>query len=161
AHWGEGGKESPVICATAAWNGLGTSPYQIWAFRRADLTAFSFAPFLCPNGNCATMAQIRSLPPTAAGAARMLPIALATVERLLEGLPSSPKGLRIGVVLSLPERMNTPGGAKRFVGERKQLESSILKKVREHIPEAAIWTVARGHASFGYALLEFGAALLS
>src|SRR5207247_1819830 len=41
AHWGGGWGTAPIVCATGAYNSLGLDPHQIWAFRRAELTAFS------------------------------------------------------------------------------------------------------------------------
>ena len=38
ARWDSGGR-GLAICATTAWNGLGFTPHQIWAFRRAQIAA--------------------------------------------------------------------------------------------------------------------------
>ena len=40
-HFGQGRGAAPpvVVCATSTWNGLASSPYQTWAFRRAEMSA--------------------------------------------------------------------------------------------------------------------------
>src|SRR5215472_11054978 len=117
-HWGGKWGPSPVICATSAWNGLAFNPYQIWACRRAELTAFAETPFRCGNGQRATMAQIRTLPVRSQGLERMSTIAGRLIEELLPKLKGLPGSSRIALALCLSERFDKGLGIKHFSIQR-------------------------------------------
>lgn len=159
-HFGGKHPAAPLVCGLAAWNGLGFDPHQIWAFRRAELTAFAESPFHCGNGARATMAQIRTLPPKLLGADRLIAIAQRLVGSLGTELAAL-AGSRIGVVLGLPERMSSDGGARVFQNQRRRLEESVAERLGEARLEPVLRSVARGHASFAHAVVEAAAALSS
>jgi 3-oxoacyl-[acyl-carrier-protein] synthase-1 len=158
-HFGQGRGGAPpvVVCATSAWNGLGGSAYQTWAFRRAELTAFVESPFRCGNGVRATMAPIRTLDPLAYGARRLRAIVtrlLAPFERLLRTLPAR---TRIGVGLCLPVRMGA-GGLSRSRAQRAALEKHVTAALEALGVEPLVRVETRGHAALSFVLLDAGTA---
>ncbi len=82
SSWIYRGRGGPQILASAMMNGLAASPYQTWAFRRAELSAFAESPFRCRNGFRAIMAHVRSLPVKAFGLTRLLPIASEVLDEV-------------------------------------------------------------------------------
>lgn len=154
-HWGAAG---PVVCATSAWNGLAFSPWQTWAFRRAELTAFVESPFYAPNGKRVTAASIRTLEPRWTGLDRMVRIGGAVIERLLPVALATPKGARLGLFTCLDARFGDAGDA-RSRREGVALEEHLADKLLAWGLEPARTTVARGHASMAFALAEAGDAI--
>ncbi|MDY7231163.1 hypothetical protein [Hyalangium rubrum] len=155
AHFGGRFGAAPVIVGTAAWNGLAFSPYQTWAFRRAELSAFSETPFRAPNGKKVTMAPIRTLPTRDSGAARLAPIATRTLTQLLDSLGELPPNATVALVICLPERL----GDKAFREQRLQVERALVKPLEERGLKPLVHVEPRGHASLAFALLEAGAVL--
>jgi 3-oxoacyl-[acyl-carrier-protein] synthase-1 len=160
-HWGAKWGAAPVICATAAWNGLAFNPYQTWACRRAELTAFAETPFRCINGQRATMAQIRTLPPRSHGLQRMQRIAGRLVDELLPKLATLPTSSRLAVVLCLSERFDRSSSSKNFSQQRSALETTLADRFKQQGFSPLMQTQARGHASLAFALIEAGSALAS
>ncbi|MEM9194363.1 MAG: beta-ketoacyl synthase N-terminal-like domain-containing protein [Myxococcota bacterium] len=149
-HFDADGK-APHICAVSAVNGLGFSSYQTWAFRRADITAFASTPFICHNGNRATMAQVQTLPPRSQGVDRLLATANQALWPILELLGAA-KGARVALVLGVGSRYDAPTTPRRR--ELARLEQGLLETIRDVVPEAGSFMVPKGHASVGYALQE-------
>lgn len=159
AHYGGPGQgAAPVICRTAAQNGLAFSAYQSWAFRRAELTAFSESPFHLPSGERLTMAFLRTLPPELLGVERLLALGAALVGELLEGLPALPADLPFGALLALPERMSE-AGTKSGKAARRRLEEGLAEGLAARGLSPLLRTIPRGHASLAFALAEAADAL--
>ncbi len=146
------------LCATAVWNGLAFSAYQTWALRRAELTAYVESPFHGADGERATMAPIRTLPPQSFGIDRMVAIGTQLVEDLTPALRALPTTARIGLVLCLPERM-ADDGPRAFRHQRQGLERALISALETRGLAVVPSTIARGHASLGFAVIEAGAAL--
>ncbi|WP_426746001.1 hypothetical protein VZQ01_36965 [Myxococcus faecalis] len=158
AHYGGRWGSAPVIVGTAAWNGLAFAPYQTWAFRRAELSAYAETPFRAPNGKRVTMAPIRTLPTRDSGAERLVPIATRTLTQLLTNLEELPPNATVALVLCLPERMGerTQEG---FATQRRQVEKALVRRLEERDVRPVVHVVPRGHASLAFALIEAGEAL--
>lgn len=159
-HFGEE-SAAPVVVGTSTINGIATTPYQTWAFRRAEITAFVGSPFRLPSGNALAFGRVRQLNPRLFGADRLVALAVEALEPLasLIGRIASRAPLAIG--LCLPERAdgrpNRPGDAKRI---RRALESRIAGPLFERGASVDVLTVPKAHASFGYAALEIGRKLV-
>ncbi|MBX3276030.1 MAG: hypothetical protein KF729_37610 [Sandaracinaceae bacterium] len=100
-YWGGDFGPAPVVVGTAAFNGLGFNAHQSWAVWRADGSALTQSPFRLLNGEQATMALIRSLPPTEYGVDRLWRIlarVLKEIEPQLEAIPGTP---RVGMWLAV------------------------------------------------------------
>lgn len=160
-NWGGSWGSAPVVVATAAWNGLAFNPHQIWASRRAELTAFAETPFRCTNGERATMAQIRTLPPRSYGLDRMSVIGRRLIDELLPMLRKVPSGSRLALALCLSDRFAGRGKAKRFSVERAAMEKALVDRLEQHGWAPLLHTEARGHASLAFAMIEADAALAS
>ncbi len=160
-NWGGPLGAAPVVGGTAAWNGLAFNPYQIWACRRAELTAFAETPFRCSNGERATMAQIRTLPPRSYGLDRMSVVGRRLVDELLPKLQTVPSGSRLGLVLCLSDRFERNTRGKRFASERAALENDLVDRLRQQGWSPLLHTEARGHASLAFAMIEACTALAS
>lgn len=152
AHWGGRWGAAPVVAATSAVNPLAFNSHQTWAFRRAEVTNFVEAPFLCRNGFRATMALVRTLPPRAIGAERMALIAARALESLVDSLEKLTTAQDISVVLSLPERL--AGDRAGATAQRRTIEHAVAGSFARVGRTARITYQARGHASFGLALRE-------
>ncbi|MCA9606947.1 MAG: hypothetical protein KC619_15175 [Myxococcales bacterium] len=101
SQWGGEHGPAPVVVGTAAFNGLGFNAHQSWAVWRADGSALMQSPFRLLNGERATMALIRSLPPKAYGVDRLWMIlerALSEIEPQLAAIPGAP---RVGMWLAV------------------------------------------------------------
>lgn len=159
-HFGGQWGVAPLVVGTAAWNGLAFSPYQTWAFRRAELSAFAETPFRAPNGQRVTMAQIRTLPPRDSGVDRLEPVATRTLTQLLASLGPLPQEATVALVLCLPERMAATGTSS-FREQRGRLERALVKPLEQQGLRPLLHVEARGHASLAFALLEAGAAMRS
>jgi 3-oxoacyl-[acyl-carrier-protein] synthase-1 len=157
-HFGQGRGSAPsvVVCATSAWNGLGTSAYQTWAFRRAELTAFVESPFRCANGARATMGQIRSLDPRTTGARRLVPVGRRLLETFEPLLRTLPERTRVGLGLCLPPRMGD--GPAHFRHQRATVERELGRAIEKLGLQPIVRVEARGHAALAYVLLDAGAA---
>src|SRR5262245_54343722 len=105
-HFGWGASTAPVVLDTGTLNGLGTSPHQTWAFRRAETTAFASSPFRLPNGKTVTFARVRQIEPRTMGIARLEALAERVLGDARSTLERIPREARIGVVLCLPERLD-------------------------------------------------------
>ena len=160
-NWGGRSSPAPVVGGTAAWNGLAFNPHQIWACRRAELTAFAETPFRCANGQKATMAQIRTLPPRSHGLERMFAIGRRLVDEMMPKLKTVASGSRLALVLCLSERFDRNGKAKRFAGERAALEKDLVDRIKQQGWSPLLHTEARGHASLAFAMIEACTALAS
>jgi 3-oxoacyl-[acyl-carrier-protein] synthase-1 len=156
-HFGGRHSERISVVATAVVNGLGFTPYEVWALRRAERTAFAPTPFRCSTGAHATMAHLRTLPPTQAGADRMsalLSLAFASIAPSLKKVAGVG---RLGSVLVLPERMD---GVRMYAPDRAVAEQAFRRELSAHMTAAAPIVVPKGHAGLGSALLQAGAALV-
>jgi 3-oxoacyl-[acyl-carrier-protein] synthase-1 len=146
-----------AICATAAWNGLAASPYQTWAFRRAELTPFVESPFRCANGNRATMGQIRTLDPQSYGATRLLAVGKRLIAALEPQLRALPARTRLGLGLCLPTRMGRDGAA-HFRNQGAAVERDLKRAVEAMELDPVVRVEARGHAGLAFLLLDAAAA---
>ncbi|HEY8038205.1 MAG TPA: hypothetical protein VIF15_00355 [Polyangiaceae bacterium] len=157
-HWGGRWGPAPTIVATSAWNGMGFTPHQIWAWRRAEMNALAESPFLCTNGARATMAFIRTLPVRAKGTERLRVIAETLLEPLLSRLGALPQTSKVGLVLCLAERFadTAPPHLRKGRGE---LEAALLELLKARDRDVVYTVVPRGHAAFAHALIEANAAL--
>jgi 3-oxoacyl-[acyl-carrier-protein] synthase-1 len=158
AHFGESRSTEPVVIATSTINALAATPYQTWAFRRAEITGFVGSPFRLPSGNALTFARVRQLDPRLVGADRLVALAGRALEPLGELIARVPAQARLGVVLCLAERCDTDEQGRRA---RRRLESTVLGPLIERGYQVMGRTIAKGHASFGYAAREVGAMLES
>ncbi|MFO0604184.1 MAG: hypothetical protein U0324_13465 [Polyangiales bacterium] len=146
-----------LLCHTGAVNGLAFDPWQLWAFLRAELTAFAETPFRCANGARATMGHVRTLHPRSAGVERLVPLGAHLLQGAAELLVRAPAALRVALVLCLPPRMGD--GDEAFRRQRRALERELGGRLAEAQaarggPDPMVRTVARGHASLAHALDE-------
>lgn len=159
------GGEAPrlVVAGASAINSLAFTPWQLWAFLRAEQTAFAETPFRCANGARATMATLRTLHPRASGVERLVPLAGRLLDELVPMLVSAPPELRVALVLCLPSRMGD-AGAKVFRGQRRVLEEELGGRLAE-AQEARggeaplVRALPLGHAAMAHAVRELGAAM--
>lgn len=159
-HWGGRHGDSPAIVATSAWNGLGFDPYQIWAFRRAELTPFVDSPFKVPSGLRATMGRIRTLDPRMHGSTRLASIGSTLLDDLAPTLGALGRGAGVALVLCLPERMGDQA-TSRFRAQRDHLERTLSMQIETHGLRVVPRSEPRGHAAFGIAIREAGLAVMS
>ncbi|HZJ54198.1 MAG TPA: hypothetical protein VFD38_08660, partial [Myxococcaceae bacterium] len=103
--WADATGRAAHVFATSAWNGLGATPHQIWAFRRAELAAHAETPFRLTDGERATMLHIRTLPPRSQGVDRLLPVLRSLLAPLLPRAAELAPRARVAVVLALSERV--------------------------------------------------------
>ena len=144
-----------AVSATAACNGLAVTSHQTWAFWRAELSGFVETPFVCPNGEQATMSLVRTLDPALQGTARLLAIlrtALREVGPVLQPLPPS---LRVGCSLAVPRRLGTEKGgapAPSFLGAVQAALDATRPGIELHV-------LPGDHAAGGLAFAEVCRAL--
>jgi 3-oxoacyl-[acyl-carrier-protein] synthase-1 len=159
AHFGQQrSTPAPVIIAASACNGLAPSAYQTWAFRRAEATALSETPFRLPSGERATMASMRTLPPRAVGAERLLLIAKQALAPVLVALAGAPQGARLALVLGLSERFGA-GAEAVFSRQRRELEKALGDELQARGLKAIVHVEPRGHASWAFGVGQAGTAL--
>jgi 3-oxoacyl-[acyl-carrier-protein] synthase-1 len=103
---GSGGVTPVAIVGSTAFNGLGVSPHQTWAFRRAEQAAFVESPFRCGNGSRATMASVRTFPATSEGVERLKMIAGRLFPPFLPTLVTLPPPLTVGLWIALASRFD-------------------------------------------------------
>jgi 3-oxoacyl-[acyl-carrier-protein] synthase-1 len=151
--WADATGRAVHVFATSAWNGLGATPHQVWAFRRAELAVHAETPFRLTDGERATMLHIRTLPPRAQGVDRLLPVLRALLAPLLPRAASLGQRARVAVVLALAERLAT---AK---AEVRRLEAAADGDARAAGLEPGVLSVPRGHAGLAFALPGVCAAL--
>jgi len=151
--WTDAPGRAPHVFATSAWNGLGATPHQIWAFRRAELAAHAETPFRLADGERAVMLHIRTLPPRAQGVDRLMPVLRALLAPLFSRAASLGQRARVAVVLALSERV---GSTKADV---RRLEAAADGDARAAGLEPAVHSVSRGHAGLAFALPGVCAAL--
>lgn len=154
---------APVISSVCAFNGLAFTAWQSWAFRRAELTAFSESPYRLANGKRATMAPIRTLHPRASGIERLIPVGRVLFSQLQADLEKLPANARVGMVLVLPSRMGD-AGERIFRRQRAVLEHELAASLIEaHPSRGDQWLSMRslptGQTGFAEALIESAAAL--
>jgi 3-oxoacyl-[acyl-carrier-protein] synthase-1 len=142
--------EAALVCGTTAWNGLGFTPHQIWAFRRAEIAAHAETPFRLSEGQRATMLHVRTLPPRAQGVDRLAPILRRLVSPLLAQVASLGRP-RAAIVLGLADRFADGG---RSASGARRLEASIAADARNAGVEATVQIVARGHAGLAFPLVS-------
>ncbi|MFO0646073.1 MAG: hypothetical protein U0326_07535 [Polyangiales bacterium] len=164
-RFGEGATPRVVVAGASAINGLAFTPWQLWAFLRAELAAFSESPFRCANGERATMASIRTLHPQSVGVERMVPVALRLLDELMPMLVTAPPDLRVALVLCLPARM-APGGGRTYPQQRRILERELSAHVAavqaaRGGPAPVVRVLPLGHAAMAFALREVAAAMAS
>jgi len=155
--WFDPSGRSALVCGTTGWNGLGFTPHQIWAFRRAEIAAHAETPFRLPDGQRATMLHIRTLPPRSRGVDRLVPI----VRRLVAPLFQRVAGLdrpRVAVVLGVAERF-APQGA--WAKEASRLESALASEAAAAGIEISVELWPRGHAAIAFALPAICSSLAS
>lgn len=153
-HWE--GSAAPVVVATAAWNGMGATPHQVWAWRRAEMNAFTESPFLCANSSRAIMAHIRTLPMRSTGTERLVAIGQALLEPLAGRLSDTGRGeLRVALSFGLAERF----GRNDRQAERTSLEQAFARVFLARGIEVATSSLPLGHAAFARTILDAGRAL--
>ncbi|MCC6877024.1 MAG: hypothetical protein IT378_22150 [Sandaracinaceae bacterium] len=155
-HFGWGTSQGPVVVGTSAVNGLACTPYQTWAFRRAEITAFYGSPFRAPSGNMISFAPVRLINPRVAGADRLEALSVLVMERLEPVLRRIPRQARLGVTICLPERMERGRASDRDRYAARRVQSRIAGPFVEAGYELSLREIAKGHASLAYALLEVG-----
>lgn len=134
-YWGGDLGPAPMVVATAAYNGLGFDAHQSWAVWRADGSALTQSPFRLSNGERATMALIRSLPPKTYGFERLWRI----LERLLSEL-----GPRLDA-FARPPRVGMWLVVSHWLG---QADDPWFGRMAERLERAATsWLAARGGAA--------------
>ncbi len=151
-----GGRHGAELCvgALSAINALGFCAYETWACRRAELTGYGESPFRLPGGQRATMAFVPTLAPTCFGGVRMLVLLERALAPLLQTVDGAfGRGARVGLALSLPERMDGRHAQRRFALERRQLETHAHARCVEHGLEPTVAVVPSGHAGGALALL--------
>lgn len=161
-RFGAAGVPPLLLCHTGAVNGLAFDPWQLWAFLRAELTAFAETPFRCANGARATMGHVQTLPPRAAGVERLVPLGGHLLQGVAPLLARAPAALRVALVLCLPSRME--GGGEAFTRQRRTIERELAGWLAEAqaargAPDPMVRTIARGHASLALALDELAPVL--
>ncbi len=161
AHFGVGRSTEPVVIATSTINALAATPYQTWAFRRAEITGFVGSPFRLPSGNPLTFARVRQLDPRMIGADRLVALAQRALQPIHELIARVPTRARVGVALCVSERLDAEHGDQRGRYARRQLESTVIGPLVERGYDVMARTIAKGHASFGYAAREIGGMLES
>jgi len=152
-----------LVCHTGAINGLAFDPWQLWAFLRAELTAFAETPFRCANGTRATMAHVQTLHPQSMGVERLVPLGTQLLHGVGGLLARAPADLRLALVLCVPARM-ADGGGGAFPRQRRILERELAgwlaaAQAARGAPDPMVRTVALDHASLAYALDEVAPAL--
>ncbi len=152
----DGSGRAAVICGTTAWNGLGFTPHQVWAFRRAEIAAHAETPFRLTAGQRATMVHIRTLPPRAQGVERLAPLLRALAAPLLGRVAGLGSGARVAVVLSLAERFGDGG---RLAAGADRLEAAVRAEAKAAGVPVTLQIVPRGHAGLAFALPSIGAML--
>jgi 3-oxoacyl-[acyl-carrier-protein] synthase-1 len=153
-HWASPEGGSVLLANTAARNGLALSAHQTWAFRRAELTCFAESPFICANGQRATMGHLRTLPPRAEGGVRLAQISLALVEDLTPALRRLPSGAKVALVLGVGERFAEQTATPRMRAQRQTLEATLTQALLALSLDAFVRLEARGHAALAYGLIE-------
>jgi 3-oxoacyl-[acyl-carrier-protein] synthase-1 len=153
--WSDPSGQSALVCGTTAWNGLGFSPHQIWAFRRAEIAAHAETPFRLGEGQRATMLHIRTLPPRSQGVDRLVPVLRRLLAPLFGRLASLDRP-RVLVVLAAAERFAPAGG---WASEARKLEAAVAAEAKGI--ETAFQIVPRGHAALAFALPPICSALAS
>lgn len=161
--FGEGSTPALVVSATGAINGLGFSPWQLWAFLRAELTAFTASPFRGAKGDRITMATVRTLHPQSVGVERLVPLGARLLDEAEAALASCGPGERLALVLLLPSRM-ADGGGGTWPTQRRILERELATRFAEarHAagsPDPAVRILPLAHASLAFALRELGLAM--
>jgi 3-oxoacyl-[acyl-carrier-protein] synthase-1 len=159
-HPGWGTSAGPCVVATSTVNGLASSAYETWAYRRAEQTAFVGSPFRLPSGNVLTFARVRELDPKLLGGERLEAIAILALERLQRSIAIPiPRDMRIGISLCLPERMDGVRSSDRDRRSRRALESRIAGAFIEAGYDVRLDVHARGHASLAFALMDLSEAM--
>lgn len=153
--WMDASGSAAMVCGTTAWNGLGFTPHQIWAFRRAQIAAHAETPFRLTEGQRATMLHIRTLPPRSQGVDRLVPVLRRLIAPLLARVAALDRP-RVLVVLCGAERF-APDGP--WAKEARKLEAAVAAEAKGI--ETAFQIVPRGHAALAFALPAIGAALAS
>ncbi|MEM9189081.1 MAG: hypothetical protein AAGF12_07885 [Myxococcota bacterium] len=150
--WHYGGRygPAPVVCHIGAWNGLGESAYQTWAFHRAEMLAFSETPFRMPEGERVTMAPIATLPPQARAEPRCFTMLTRLLDPLLLQIAGRFPAQRVGVALAVDERF------ARLSGHAERLLSFVREQCRERELDPLIELVPASHAG-GVRALEWAA----
>jgi len=146
ASYFRGASQGAVVAAVSACNGLGLTAEQSWAFWRAELSPFVESPFVCDNGERATMCLDRTIPVKVSGTAReaaLIRRALAALQADLAPL----RGLRVGVGLATSAR-HPPAPAA---------VARELDRVLGAAP--ALQLLPLGPAAFGRAVAEAASAL--
>lgn len=161
AHWDPILIDGPVVAASAALNGLGFDPWQTWAFRRAELTAYAASPFRCPNGKALTMGAIRTFPPQARAEHRVDAITAALLESLAGDVEALGDVRSVAALVTL-SGLPTPGeaGCRARAGR-------VVRRVEAWLEDRlapGVTTVVehdlRAHAGLAHALLRVVPALL-
>jgi 3-oxoacyl-[acyl-carrier-protein] synthase-1 len=146
--WIDAAGQSAIVCGTTGWNGLGFTPHQIWAFRRAEIAAHAETPFRLIEGQRATMLHIRTLPPRSQGIDRLVPVLRRLVAPLFAriALLDHPS---VAVVLCVAERF-APGAP--WAQQARKLEAAVAAEAKAAQIEIAFQLVPRGHAALAVAL---------
>ncbi len=156
---------APDLVVAGAWsvNALALDAWQLWAFLRAELTAFSESPFCGAKGTRLSMATLRTLHPQSVGVERLTPLGLRLLDEAAPTLDTLAPEARVALVLCLPERM-TDGGGATWPQQRRILERELGARLTELQASRGarppwIRAITLGHASLAYALRELGEAM--
>ncbi|MBZ0117320.1 MAG: hypothetical protein K8H88_10010 [Sandaracinaceae bacterium] len=155
-HFGWGTSQGPIVVAASTVNGLAATPYQTWAFRRAEITAFYGSPFRAPSGNMLSFASVRLIHPRVVGPDRFEALSVLAMEKLEAALRRIPRQARMGIVLCLPERMDPERANDRDRRARRRVEGRVAGPFIEAGCNVAVRVVAKGHASMAYGLIDVG-----
>lgn len=161
-HWIAKSGHCPSLVATAAINGLGFNPHQIWALARAEQPGFVQSPFVCPNGKYATMAHVTTLPPTMLGADRLVSIARAVLEQLVPEPGVLAGARRLGLFVALPSRMgDTALATVDSFRQRDRLLHDLAQATNAWCVPCEVFVSPHGHAAGAFALRDASRATAS
>ena len=154
-HFEAGGRR-PWVVGTSTCNALASTPYQTWAFHRAEMTGFVGSPFRLPNGNPVAFARVRTLDPRLIGTDRLLTLAGRALDAIGPVVAKVPPEARVAVALCLPDQTGARAGSARNLHSRRHIESSIVRAFVERGFEVMVRSFASGHAGAGDAILQIG-----
>jgi 3-oxoacyl-[acyl-carrier-protein] synthase-1 len=144
---------APEVVAVGAFNSLGFDAYQTWAFWRAEQMDLTESPFVCENGERASMAKVRTLPFRCMGAERILALAQPALEELKPALDALPPEARVGLFVGVSERFG-PSKESPYLAQRRQLEAGFERWHQAQKREGPVQLREAGHAAFAFALLD-------
>ena len=154
-EWFRPGRE-PWVVGTSTQNALASTPYQTWAFHRAEATGFVGSPFRLPNGNPVTFGRVRTLDPRLTGDERRVALAARALDGIGGLLSRVPPQARFGVALCLPEQHEGSPSDTRGRYLRRRIESAIVRPFVERGYDIIARPLEIGHSAMGQGCLEVG-----